>query len=54
MKKQTEQEFYRKLNELDSEDTGRQWLGMAIIFAISGFTVGFMAGYFVKRLLGYL
>ena len=53
MKNPTERQFYERLNEIDSEDTGN-WLGMAIIFAISGFTVGFIAGYFVERLLGSL
>ena len=49
--KQTEREFYDKLNELDSPDTG-DWLGRAIICAISGGVVGFILGVFVQRLLG--
>ena len=45
--KQTESEFYDKLNEIDD---GHGWLIGHCICAISGGVVGFVIGYF----LGYL
>ena len=53
MKKQTEREFYDKLNKLDSKGSG-DWVGMAIICAISSGVVGFILGVIVQRLLGSL
>jgi len=49
MGKQTESEFYNRLNEIDGDDAddGYGWLMAHGICAISGGVVGFLIGYFL-------
>ena len=53
MKPTWEQDFCQRCNDIDEEDSGN-WIGLAIIFALSGFTVGFVFGCLLDRFLAWL
>ena len=48
MRHPTQQEFNQASIDKENNKSGSgNWIGMAIIFAVSGFWIGFLIGYFV-------